>query len=182
MREGLPDRPLFLIVVRGRTWRVGKRCPRIKYRQPAFYLVSAVWRDDRWCLPLAVESLLAWLWQRWEVEVVHRELKSGLGLGEKQCWNRRSAVTSVQWSAWVYAVLVLAGLRTWGLFGGPPTPGRWWPGARRWSLTTLWRAYRAACWGSAEFRAIWTATGDNWQEKERWMDGLRNAIIATARI
>ena len=182
LREELPDRPLFLIVVRGSTWRVGKRCPRTKYRQPAFYLVSAVWRDDRWCLPLAVESLLAWLWQRWEVEVAHRELKSGLGLGEKQCWNRRSAVTSVQWSAWVYAVLVLAGLRTWGLFGGPPTPGRWWAGARRWSLTTLWRAYRAACWGSAEFRAIWTATGDNWQEKERWMDGLRNAIIATARI
>ena len=59
-----------------------------------------------WVLPLPEEELLAWAWQRWEVEVAHREMKSGFGLGEKQCWNKRSAVRSVQWSAWVYAVLL----------------------------------------------------------------------------
>ncbi|MDQ7034772.1 MAG: hypothetical protein Q9P01_08020 [Anaerolineae bacterium] len=27
------------------------------------------------------------MWQRWEVEVCHRELKSNFGLGNKQCHN-----------------------------------------------------------------------------------------------
>jgi hypothetical protein len=73
-------------------------------------------------------TLLAWLWQRWEIEVAHREMKTGFGLGEKQCWNKRSAILSVQWNVWVYAILLLAGYRTWGLCSGPPTPARWWPG------------------------------------------------------
>jgi len=42
-------------------------------------------------------------------------------------------------SAWVYAVLLLAGYRTWGLDGAPPVPIRWWRGSGRWSLNTLWR-------------------------------------------
>jgi hypothetical protein len=46
-------------------------------------------------------------------------MKSGLGVGEKQCWNHRSAVLSVQWSTWVYAILLLAAYHTWGLCGGP---------------------------------------------------------------
>jgi hypothetical protein len=182
LRERLPDRPLFLLVMRGNVWTVGKRHPRRKHRDPAFYLVSAIRQDDTWCLPLPMEQIIAWLWQRWELEVAHRELKTGLGLGEKQCWNRRSAVTSVQWTAWVYGLLVLAGLRTWGLFDGPPTPGRWWQGARRWSFNTLWRGYRTALWGTSEFQPIWSATGDNWQKKEGWMVGLRNAVAASARI
>jgi hypothetical protein len=30
-----------------------------------------------------------------ELPVAHREMKSGLSVGQKQCWNRRSAVVSV---------------------------------------------------------------------------------------
>lgn len=181
LRERLPAQPLFLIVQKGQAWRAGKQLNR-KRRNPSYFLVSAVQRDGRWELPLDSQQLLAWLWQRWELEVSHRELKSGLGLGEKQCWNPHSAVLSVQWSAWVYALLVLAGYRTWGLFGGPPAPGRWWRGGKRWSLTTLWRAYRAAFWGTPEFRAVWTATGDNWLNKETWMAGLWNSAAGSARI
>ncbi|NOZ27653.1 MAG: transposase [Chloroflexi bacterium] len=179
LREGLPDRPVFLIVVRGQDRRIGKR--RIR-RKPAFYLVSAVWKEGKWVLPLPAEALLAWAWQRWEQEVAHRELKCGLGLGEKQCWNQRSAIVSVQWSAWVYAVLVLAGYRTWGLCQGPTCPGRWWRGSRRWSLNTLWRGYRAAFWGHRDFRAVWMGTGDNWLKKGDWIAGLWNSVTAAARI
>lgn len=182
LRERVPDQPLFLIVVRGNTWLAGKKEPKRKYREPSFYLVSAVEQEGQWVLPLPVEQLLAWLWQRWEVEVTHRELKSGLGLGEKQCWNTRSAVRSVQWSAWVYAVLVLAAFRTWGLFDGPQPPARFWRGGQRWSLTTLWREYRLALWGTSQFRALWTATGDNWLKKDTWIQGLWNAVAAAARI
>jgi hypothetical protein len=173
---------LFLIVVGGATWKAGKKEPRRAKREPAFYLVNAVWHAGRWVLPLSAPVILAWIWQRWELEVAHREMKSGLGVGQKQCCNLRSAVISVQWSVWVYAILVLAGYQAWGLFHGPRRPERWWPGAKRWSLSTLWRAYRAAIWGSAEFRAIWTTTGANWLDKELWVAGLSNAAAGAARI
>jgi hypothetical protein len=182
LRQGCPDQPLFLLVIRGHTWKAGQKEGKRKYRKPAFLLISALPDGDGWRLPLPEQELLAWVWQRWELEVTHRELKSGFGLGEKQCWNKRSAVLSVQWSAWMYAILVLAGYRTWGLLGGPRAPGRWWPGARRWSLATLWRGYRSAFWGTAQFRAVWTGTGDNWQKKEAWLAGLQNAVVAATRI
>jgi hypothetical protein len=183
VRERAADRPLFLIVVGGATWKAGQREPRRpKYREPAFYLVSAVQQGAGWHLPLPVEQILAWLWQRWELEVAHREMKSGLGVGEMQCWNARSTVLSVQWGAWVYAVLLLAGYRTWGLFGGPSRTERWWPGAKRWSLSTLWRSYRAELWGTAQFKAIWTGTADNWPSKDGWLAALSNAAAGAARI
>lgn len=182
VREELPEQPLFLIVVRGMHHSVGKKKQVNKHKGPSFYLVSAIQNAGQWRFPLPIQTVLAWLWQRWEIEVAHREMKSGLGVGEKQCWNSRSAVVSVQWSVWVYAVLLLAGYRTWGLCGGPATPARWWPGAQRWSLNTLWRSYRSALWGRSEFRALWTATGNNWWKKETWLDGLANSVAAAARI
>jgi hypothetical protein len=182
VRAGLPERPLFLLVVKGMHRLVGKKKPRYKHREPSFYLISAVQAGQSWQLPWPIETILAWLWQRWELEVAHREMKSGLGVGEKQCWNTRSAVVSVQWSVWVYAILVLAGYRTWGLCGGPPTPAAWWPGAKRWSFNTLWRSYRAALWGSGEFRPLWLGTGDNWWKKETWLAGLANSVAASVRI
>jgi hypothetical protein len=181
LREGNPDQPLFLLVVGGQTWWAGKRHPRRLVRKPSFYLISAVQVQGFWQLPLPIETILAWLWQRWEVEVAHREMKSGFGVGQKQCWHPRSAIVSVQWSVWTYAILLLAGYRTWGLLGGPSAPARWWPGARRWSLNTLWRSYRAEMWGNPDFRAIWTGTGANWLEKEAWLAGLHNAVHAAAR-
>ncbi|MCB8981757.1 MAG: hypothetical protein H6657_30490 [Ardenticatenaceae bacterium] len=93
---------------------------------------------------MPVADLLFWAWQRWEVEVAHRELKSNFGLGNKQGWTPQAAILSVQWSAWVYALLLLAGYRSWGLTGAHAVPTRWWQGSGRGSLNTLWRGYRAA--------------------------------------
>lgn len=182
VREGLPERPLFLIVVKGMHRLVGKKKRSCKHKGPSFYLVSAAQRAGQWQLPLPTDTLLTWLWQRWEIEVAHREMKSGLGVGEKQCWNTRSALVSVQWSVWVYAILLLAGYRTWGLCGGPAAPARWWPGAKRWSFNTLWRSYRSALWGKSQFRTLWTGTGDNWWKKETWLSALDNSVAAVARI
>ena len=122
-----------------------------------------------------------WAWQRWEVEVCHCELKSNFGLGQKQGWHPISAVTLVQWSAWVYAVLLLAGYRTWGLCGASPVPIRWWRGSGRWSLNTLWRAYRAALWGAHEFRPLWIAFPDDWSKKDSLLQGLHNAVYGSTR-
>lgn len=178
VRDTLPGIPLFLIVIGG-----GRRPPgsRRKNYNPCFYLVSAIERDGAWQLPMPIHPILAWLWQRWELEVAHRQMKSALGLGEKQCWNPHSTIVSVQWSVWVYALLVLAGYRSWGLNGGPRPPGRWRASSRRWSFNTLWRGYRAALWGHSEFRASWSPTRDNWPKKEAFMAGLTNSVIAASR-
>jgi hypothetical protein len=182
LRERVPERPLFLLVVKGQTWKQGRRRPTRKQRQPAFYLVNAAWRDGGWQLPLPALELLSWAWQRWELEVAHRELKSGLGLGEKQCWNRLSAEVSVAWTGWVYGLLVLAGYAAWGLSGGPATPARWWTGAPRWSLSTLWRSLRMSLWGAAEFRACWSPSGDDWPKMDDWLAAQFNAGLGAARI
>ncbi|MCZ7547085.1 MAG: hypothetical protein M5R40_27775 [Anaerolineae bacterium] len=133
----------------------GARQAQRAHPPPLPFLVNAVQDENgAWGLPLPLATLLFWAWQRWELEVCHRELKANFGLGDKQCWNPIAAVASVQWSAWVYALLLLAGYRTWGLSTAPPVPTRWWRGASRWSLNTLWRAFRATVWGDHDFRPL----------------------------
>ncbi|HLO13411.1 MAG TPA: hypothetical protein VK206_01185, partial [Anaerolineales bacterium] len=119
VREGLPERPLFLIVVKGMHKQVGKRKIHYKLRGPSFYLVNAIFKNGAWRLLLPIDSILAWLWQRWEIEVAHREMKSGL---------------------------VLAAWRTWGLHGLSNTCTPWWTGPKRWSFNTIWRQYRSQLW------------------------------------
>lgn len=158
----MPTCPLFLIVVRGQTYTTGRRKRRKRYRKPSFMLVNAVWRGGTWQLPFSVTQLLFWAWQRWECEVAHREMKSALGIGEKQCWRKRGALASVQWGVWVYALCVLAAYRTWGLTGGPRRGGAWYRYPRRWSFTSMWQAYRAALWGEAGFSLLCARSLANW--------------------
>jgi hypothetical protein len=178
VRDGLPDVPLFLIVVGG-----GKRPPgsRRKHYDPCFFLVSALLLHNAWSLPLSLTDLLAWLWQRWELEVAHRQLKSGLGVGEKQCWNKTATIVTVQWSLWVYSLLMLAGYRTWGNDSGLRLPGRWQAAPKRWSFNTLWRAVRIELWQHPDFRTTWTRSRTNWLQNEPLWDNLLNAVLASAR-
>ncbi len=92
-------------------------------RDPLPFLVNAQQTaNGSWQLPLPLDTLLFWAEQRWEIEVCHRERKSNFGLGNKQCFNPHAAVASVQWSARVYALLLLAGYRTFGLTHAPTLP------------------------------------------------------------
>jgi hypothetical protein len=172
------ERPVFLVVVGGSKKKRHKR-----RREPAFFLVTAAEGvGGRWVMPLEAKELLSWAWQRWEVEVSHREMKSSFGLGELQCWNARSVLMSVRWQAWCYGVMVLAGYRAWGLSGGPISPGgRWWGGSGRWYLGTLWRGYRKELWGCEEFRPLWSLTRGNYYEKEALMAGMNNAVFGSLR-
>jgi hypothetical protein len=164
LRYGASATPLFLIVVRGEMYyKNGKR----RYRQYAYYLVNAQQTDTGgWELPLPVEDLLFWAWQRWELEVTHRELKTDFGVGDKQCWHPLSAVRSVQWGAWVYALLVLAGYRTYGLCSSPPLATVWWSGAHRWSYARLLAHYRATLFSDEKYSPCWPGTPSNWGSKE----------------
>jgi len=180
--EKAPERPVFLVVVKGIWWeQAGRR----RTRRPAYLLVSAVSGEDGgWELPYAAEELLSWAWQRWEVEVCHREMKSSFGLGEAQCWGARSAVMSVRWGAWSYGVMVLVGLRAWGLGVGPACvrpAGRWWGGSGKWSMGTLWRGYRSELWGTCEFRPVFAPIGGGWPKKEALLAGMGNAVAGSLR-
>lgn len=179
LRQGAPEQPVYLLVVKGIQRRVDGK---LRQREPVFWLVSAVKAGDRWELPMPARELLAWAWQRWEIEVTHRVGKAEFGVGEVQCWGKQSALLAVQFQVWALSLLLLAGYRAWGL--GPGTvrpPGRWWGGSRRWSFGRLWQAFRQEVWGSAEFRRVWTGTSTNWHEKERWILARQNALQGARR-
>lgn len=160
--KGAPEQPLFLLVVKG---IARKRNGRLVRRDPTYWLVSTVRREGRWVLPFPAEQLLAYAWQRWEIEVTHRELKTDFGLGESQAWNPTATILSLQWRGWVWSVAVLAGYRVWGMTRGPlRSLGRWWRASRRWSFGQLWQGYRQELWGLPEFHPRWTASPTTWTE------------------
>jgi len=179
LRRGAAERPLFLLVVSGSRRATGRYHRR---RRPAYFLVNAA-PDGAggWALPLPAADLVGWAWQRWEVEVCHRELKSGFGVGQAQCWSARATVRAVQVQAWAYACCVLAGYRAWGYDRHPrPAQGRWWPGAARWSLGTLWRAYQRAFAQAGLPHPRRAAPRGTWPEAEAWLHRL-DALLPDAR-
>ena len=168
--KGAPECPVFLIVdIKGVDLRAKSR-----RREPTFYLVNGVPNEDgggSWSMPYPTRELLSWAWQRWEAEVAHREMKSGFGLGEIQCWGARSTVMAARWQAWSYGVMVLAGFRGWGLGVGPACVR---PAGR-------WRGYRQELWGLAGFRPLWRAIVDDYHEKEVHLRGMSNAVMGSMR-
>jgi len=102
-RVGWGARVFFVILVRGHR----KHTKRGKSRAPMAFWVHAVSDGkDGWQLPVPLAVLLLKLWQRWELEVGFRWMKSGFGLGEKPCWGFDSGERSVAWRAWVYGALI----------------------------------------------------------------------------
>ncbi|MCO5214778.1 MAG: hypothetical protein M9950_01280 [Thermomicrobiales bacterium] len=67
------------------------------------FLVNARQTSHGWELPYPVETAGALGVAAVGLEVMHRELKSGRGLGDQQQWSARGAVTVTQWVVWVYA-------------------------------------------------------------------------------
>jgi hypothetical protein len=175
--EGAPFQPLALIVVRGidRGRGVSRR-----QRDPQFFLVTLeLTQEDEWALPLPLAELLAWAWQRWEVEVMHRELKSGFGLGQQQAFSDRGTASVVPWLVWLYALLILTGYRTWGLGpGSVPDLGRWYT-ARRWSIGRLRHGLRQELWQLGEFQPGWARSPDTWADITTWVQ-TRTTAVASA--
>jgi hypothetical protein len=171
LRYDASAHPVFLLVVRGCGRGQGQR----RARHPAFYLVSAGQRAGQWVLPWPAEELLAWAWQRWEVEVSHRGMKTDWGVGQVQCWHPLATVRAVQIQVWAYGVCVLAGYRAWGYSDHPRAvrpAGLWWAGPPRWSLATLWRGYQQALAQCPAFAPTWTGIPGTWPEKEAVVQAL----------
>lgn len=108
-------------------------------------------------------------WVRQQLDQAGRQQQRLLGLGDKQCWNSRAAVSSVQWSAWVYGSLMLTGYRVYGLPTPPQSPAAWYRHPKRWTLTSVVQACRTELWEQPDFLPLFAPSADNWQKIEAFL-------------
>lgn len=177
--EGAPETPLYLLLVRG-YHRSGTKRTR---RDPCQYLVNAVNVGGEWCLPMPLIDLLGATWRRWEIEVCHREIKTGFGLGEMQCWSKGGSTDSVEFMAWAYSSLVLAGYKTWNGVLAMPTCRlpRWRKRCGRWSINTLLQALREEVWRLGDYKPVYTALPNKPANNGKLSALLVNAALGSAR-
>ncbi len=128
--RGAGQRPLRLIVIAPTPYRKSKT-KKMYYRHPAYLLTS----DLRSSLP----QLLQIYFDRWQIEVNHREEKDTLGVGQAQLWNVTSVPKQPVLAVAAYSALLLASLEAFGAERGTayaPLP-KWRRNARRPSCLDL---------------------------------------------
>ena len=77
-QRGAKQRPLRLIVIAPTPYRK-RKSSKLYYRDPAYLLTTD--------LHSSVKQLLQIYFDRWQIEVNHREEKDTLGVGQAQLWN-----------------------------------------------------------------------------------------------
>jgi hypothetical protein len=128
--QGGSRRLLRLLVVAPTPYRK-RKSGRLYYRQPA-YLLTTVLRDH-------TRELLQIYFDRWQIEVNHREEKDTLGVGQAQLWNPISVPKQPVLVVAAYSALLLASLQAFGAQRGQayaPLP-KWRRKARRPSCLDL---------------------------------------------
>jgi len=104
-QRGAGQRPLRLIVIAPTPYRKSKS-KRLYYRDPAYLLTSDL-RDS-------AKQLLQIYFDRWQIEVNHREEKDTLGVGQAQLWNVTSVPKQPVLAVAAYSALLLASLQAFG--------------------------------------------------------------------
>jgi hypothetical protein len=102
---GARQRLLRLLVVRPTRYRKPKSA-RWYYRQPAYLLTTVV--------KGTVRQLLQIYFDRWQIEVNHREEKDTLGVGQAQLWNFTAVPKQPALAVASYSALLLASLQAFG--------------------------------------------------------------------
>lgn len=104
-RSGSRATPLQLVIIAPLGYRKTTRSKKL-YRKPAYLLTTD--------LTTPVEKLIQAYFDRWEIEVNHRDQKSMFGVGEAQVWSEPAALRLPQFLVAVYAMLLLASLLSYG--------------------------------------------------------------------
>ena len=110
---------------------------RTLYREPAYLLTTD--------LTSAADDLIQCYFDRWQIEVNHRDEKDLLGVGQAQVWSKRSLPRHAPFVVAAYSLLLLAALQLFGPGRGAeylPLP-KWRKKAKRASaldMITLLRA------------------------------------------
>jgi hypothetical protein len=97
--------PLRLFVVAPTPYRKRKSSKRY-YRQPAYLLCTD--------LVHAAQRLLQIYFDRWQIEVNHREEKDTLGVGQAQLWNPTAVPKQPPLAVAAYSALLLAAIKAFG--------------------------------------------------------------------
>jgi hypothetical protein len=98
--------PLRLIVIAPTPYRRSK-AGKWLYRQPAFLLTTD--------LHTSTETLIQIYFDRWEIEVNHRDEKSVLGVGHAQVRSPQSVPRQPAFAVAIYSLLILAALSCFGV-------------------------------------------------------------------
>ena len=104
-QSGAKQLPLRLVVVAPTPYRKAKS-KKLYYRAPAYLLTSD--------LRSSLKQLLQIYFDRWQIEVNHREEKDTLGVGQAQLWNVTSVPKQPVLAVAAYSALLLASLRAFG--------------------------------------------------------------------
>ena len=104
-QRGAKQRPLRVIVIAPTPYRKSKS-KRLYYRDPAYLLTSD--------LHGSLKQLLQIYFDRWQIEVNHREEKDTLGVGQAQLWNVTSVPKQPVLAVAAYSALLLASLKAFG--------------------------------------------------------------------
>jgi hypothetical protein len=102
---GAKQRPLPLIVIAPTPYRKSKS-KRLYYRDPAYLFTT----DRR----SSLKQLLQIYFDRWQIEVNHREEKDTLGVGQAQLWNVLSVPQQPVLAVAAYSALLLASVQAFG--------------------------------------------------------------------
>jgi hypothetical protein len=102
---GARKRPLRLFVIAATPYRKRKG-GKLYYRHPAFLLTTML--ED------STQQLLQMYFDRWQIEVNHRDEKDTLGVGQAQMWNPVSVPKQPALVVASYSALLLASLKAFG--------------------------------------------------------------------
>lgn len=119
--------PLRLLVVAPTPYRK-RKSSKVYYRQPAYLLTTD--------LHSSAKQLLQIYFDRWQIEVNHREEKDTLGVGQAQLWNPQAVPKQPVLVVAAYSALLLASLQAFGIERG-----------KAYQALPKWRrnAYRPSC-------------------------------------
>jgi hypothetical protein len=104
-QRGAARRPVRLLVLAPTPYRKTKS-RRLYYRDPAYLLTTD--------LRSSAAQLLQIYFDRWQIEVNHREEKDTLGIGQAQLWNVNSVPRQPVLVVASYSALLLASLQAFG--------------------------------------------------------------------
>jgi hypothetical protein len=129
-QRGAGQRRLRLIVVAPTPYRK-RKSKKLYYRDPAYLLTSD--------LHSSLKQLLQIYFDRWQIEVNHREEKDTLGVGQAQLWNVISVPKQPVLAVAAYSALLLASLQAFGAERGAAYAAlpKWCRNARRPSCLDL---------------------------------------------
>jgi hypothetical protein len=104
-QRGAGKRALRLIVIAPTPYRKSQS-KKLYYRDPAYLLTTDLCHS--------LQQLLQIYFDRWQIEVNHREEKDTLGVGQAQLWNVNSVPKQPVLAVASYSALLLASLQAFG--------------------------------------------------------------------